>query len=188
MNQWAKYNPDEAAKLMQAAGISKSNEYTIHMYPYNETYTPEATFLINSLQKVGMTAKLKVYDYNNWIANVYYSLNPKAYSGMLYGPDNLDRIQQQLFDRYSKTSNRNHAFIVDNEMEKWLPEFSAAKGPDEAKVVSNKIQQRSVDQAYAAYRPQPTSPLAWDPSVQNYEGQTEFSYQSSFRMAFLWMN
>ena len=185
---WAKYNPEEATKLMQAAGVSSSTEYTMHMYPYNETYTPEATLLINSLQKVGMKTKLKVYDYNNWIANVYYTTDPKAWNGLLYGPDNLDRIQQQLFDRFNKTSNRNHSFVNDAEMQKLLPDFTSAKGPEEAKVVANKIQQRSVDQAYATYRPQPTSPLAWDPSVKNYEGQSEFLYQTSFRNAFLWID
>ena len=184
---WAKYNPDEAAKLVQAAGVSSSANYQIHMYPYNEAYTPEAQLLIGSLKKIGISSTLKVYDYNNWIANVYYTTDPKAYSGMLYGPDNLDRIQQQLFDRFSKTSNRNHAFINDPQMEQWLTDFTSSKGPDDAKVVANKIQQRSVDQAYATYRPQPTSPLAWDPSLQNYEGETPFSYQTSVRAAFLWL-
>ena len=124
---------------------------------------------------------------NNWIANVYYTLNPKAYSGMLYGPDNLDRVQQQLSDRFSKTSNRNHSFVSDQQMQQWLKDFNAAKNQDEAKKVANNIQQRSVDQAWAVYRPQPTSPLAWDPSIQNYEGQGEFLYQNSFRNAFLWI-
>jgi ABC-type transport system substrate-binding protein len=183
---WAKFNPAEATKLMQAAGVNSSTPYTIHMYPYNETYTPEATFLIDSLAKVGMKSNLKVYDYNNWIANVYYTTNPQAYSGMLYGPDNLDRYQQQLYDRFSKTSNRNHAFISDPQMQQWLTDFSSAKGAAEAQPISNKIQERSVDQAFAVYRPQPTSPLAWDPSVKNYEGQVAFSYQTTFRDAFLW--
>ena len=188
VNQWAKYNVAEATKLVQAAGVSSSTNFQIHMYPYNESYTPEATLLINALKGIGIQSSLKVYDYNNWIANVYYSLDPKAYSGMLYGPDNLDRLPQQLADRFSKTSNRNHAFINDSTMEKLLVDFAASKGPDDAKLVANNIQQRSVDQAYATYRPQPTSPIFWDPSVQNYEGQREFLYQNSYRSAFLWLN
>ena len=185
---YLKYDAAEATKLVQAAGVSSSASYTIHMYPYNETYTPEAQFLINGLQKIGIKSSLKVYDYNNWIANVYFApgADPKSYSGMLYGPDNLDRLQQQLSDRFSKTSNRNHSFVADPQMQQWLIDFAASKSTEEAKTVANKLQTRSIDQAYAAYRPQPTSPLAWDPDVQNYEGQTEMLYQNSYRDAFIW--
>lgn len=183
---YAKYNRADAAKLVQAAGVSSSKSYTIHVYP-TATYVSDGQLMVDSLKAIGVTSSLKTYDYNNFIAEVYYTLDPKTWSGMLIGPDNLDRYQQQLSDRFSKTSNRNHSFVNDPQMEQWLSDFSAAKGAADAQPISNNIQQRSVDQAYAVYKPQGTSPIAWDPSVQNFEGETEFLYQNSFRDAFLWI-
>jgi len=183
VSKWAKYDVAEAKKLVEAAGVSASTSFEMHMYPYDPTYTPEAQFLIESLAKIGVTAKLKVYEYNNWVTTAYLG----KYSGLLYGPDNLDRLTQQFADRLLKNSSRNHSVVQDEGVQKLLADFAAAKGPDEAKAVSEKIQMRSIDQAFAVYRPQPVSPEMWDPSIQNYDGVQAILYDGAgYRDAYVW--
>ncbi|MFA7248129.1 MAG: ABC transporter substrate-binding protein [Dehalococcoidia bacterium] len=181
--KWLKVDIAEAKKLIDAAGVTTAKTFTIHMYPYSPDYTPEAQFLIDSLKKIGVNSALKVYEYNNWLATAYTG----KYEDLLYGPDNLDRVTQQLSDRFTATSERNHSGVQDAEMQKMLADFGAAKTPADAKAVSDKIQTRSVDQAFAVYRPQPVSPLTWDPSIQNYDGQAPILYHTFYRDAFSWL-
>ena len=181
--KWLKYDPAEAKKLVDAAGVSASTAFTMHMYPYNDTYTPESQLLIDSFSKIGVTAKLKVYEYNNWLATAYVG----QYSGLLYGPDNLDRVTQQVADRLLSNSSRNHSAIKDEVAQKLLADFAAAKGPADGKAVLDQIQIRSVDQAFAVYRPQPVTPKLWDPALQNYDGQAAIYYQNYYRDAFEWL-
>ena len=115
---------------------------------------------------------------------VYYG----DYEGRMYGPDNLDRIPQQVSERMLESSNRNHSHVHDPEIQQWLLDFNAAPGPEEAKPIVAKLQTKSVDQAYTVYRPQATSPQAWDPELQNYEGEQPFNYHNTgYRGAFLWI-
>jgi len=183
VSKWVKFDPAEAKKLIEAAGVSAATAFELHMYPYNNSYTPEAQFLIESMGKIGVTAKLKVYDYNNWIANAYIG----NYKGLLYGPDNLDRLTQQLADRLLDTSSRNHSDIKDKETQQYLKDFASAKGPQDAKPVVDKIQIRSIDQAFAVYSPQPVSPAMWEPSIQNYGGESAINYQGTgYKDAYHW--
>jgi len=183
VSQWLQLNVAEGRKLIDAAGVSADTVFELHMYPYNNSYTPEAQFLMESMSKVGVTAKLKVYEYNNWLTNAYIG----NYSGLLYGPDNLDRVTQQLADRLLATSSRNHSDVKDAETQKLIGDFASAKGPEDAKPIVDKIQTRSVDQAFAVYSPQPTSPTFWEPTLQNYDGESPISYHAQgYRDAFYW--
>ena len=180
---WLKYDQAEAKKLLSAAGFSSSTEHLVHMYPYDDSYTPQVTFLMDSLSKVGVTTKLKVYEANNWATTA----NVGQYTGFRYGPANLDRISQQFLERYLKGSQRNHWDITSDEDQQLIKSFWSAKGQPEAKAVADTIQTKSVDQAWGVWRPQPVSPVLWDAAVQNYEGAGAVNYQTLYRSAFYWL-
>ncbi len=183
VQQWLKFDPANSKKLFDAAGITAANNFTVHMYPYTPGYTPEVQLLMDQLGKAGMKTTLKVYDYNNWLATAYTG----KYNDILYGPDNLDRVTQQFADRFTPKGERNHSNVDDAEMTKMLKDFESVKGATEAKPISEAMQTRSVDQAFAVYRPQPVSPLMWDPTIQNYDGQGQIYYQQYYRDAFNWI-
>lgn len=185
VSQWVAFNPAEATKLLAAAGVSGDTAFDMHMYPYNESYTPEAQLLIDQLNDVGMTLELRILEYNNWISTVYYG----EYEGTMYGPDNLDRIPQQLSTRLLASGNRNHSHVTDPEVQQWLLDFNGAAGAEDAKVIANKLQEKSMDQAYAVYRPQAQSPQAWDPALQNWNGEVSIYYaDAGYRPAYLWLD
>ena len=182
--KWAKYDPAEAKKLVDAAGVP-AKTYVMHMYPYDSSYTPESQLLQDSLKKVGINTSVKIYEYNNWLSSAYIG----KYDDLLYGPDNLDRITQQLADRLLKGSSRNHSDVSDDDAQKLLTQFQAAKGAQDAKQFSDQLQIRSVDQTYAVYRPQGTTPHSWDAAIQNYgeKGDLAMYYQNYYRDAFYWL-
>ncbi|MFA7250133.1 MAG: ABC transporter substrate-binding protein [Dehalococcoidia bacterium] len=182
ITQWLKFNQAEAKKLIDAAGIKSSTVFDIHMYPYSATTTADGQLMVDSFAKVGVSTKLKIYEYNNWSATVYAG----PYHGLLWGPDNLDRITQQLSDRLLANSHRNHSQVQDADTQKMLSDFAAAKGPADAKPIADRIQLRSVDQAFAVYKPQGVAMRFWDPALQNYDGQDALWYQDPYQMAFMW--
>jgi len=182
--KWLKHDPAEATKLTAAAGISASKEYIIHEYPYSATTTSDCQLMIDSFRKVGLNTKLKVYEYNNWLATAYIG----KYDDLLYGPDNLDRITQQLADRLQAGSSRNHSDVGDDTTTKLLKDFQGAKGPTEAKPINDQLQLRSVDQAFCVYKPQGVSMHMWDANLMNYGDNGDYAlyYQDSYRAAFMW--
>lgn len=176
------YNPAEATKLISAAGIT-GKTYVMHEYPYDSSYEAQCQFLIDALSKIGIKHTLKVYEYNNWIATAYQG----KYEGTLFTQNNLDRVSAQLEDRLLKGSLRNTSSINDDATQKLLKDFWAAKGPAEAKPISDALQLRSVDQVFAVHRPIIPQPVLWNPALQNFEGQTSINYTSNWRTAFYWM-
>lgn len=184
--QYLKYNPAEAKKLVEAAGVSSNTTYQIHEFPYDTSYEANCQFLIDAMGKVGIKAAIKVYERNNWLASAY--TDSKTFTGMMYTVDALDRIPAQLADRLTKNNGRNHSNIQDDTLEKLLNGYLLAKGEAEAKPIVNNIQTRTVDQAFAVYRPQPSAPTMWDPALQNFEGQTPVGYQTQYQPTFLWLN
>ena len=182
VQQWLKFNPAEAKKLIDAAGVTARTVFEVNVYPYSAATTAEAQLMMDSLSKVGISTKMKVFEYNNWATTAYIG----QYNGLLYGPDNLDRVTQQFADRLLANSSRNHSLVQDEQTQKLISAFSAAKGPEDAKAPSDDIQTRSVDQAFAVYRPQGVALLFWDPALQNYDGQAALLYQDVYQKAFMW--
>lgn len=186
VQQWLKHNPAEGKKLLEAAGIRSTTDYTLNYYPYDPTYQPLAQFITDSASKIGMTLKSKVFEYNNWLATAFIGM----YQDLLLNPDaGIDRVSSGLVDRMSKgtTNNpKNHSNISDDETQKMLRDFWAAKSEAAAKEIAKRVQTRSVDQVFSIYGPQPASPTMWDPGLQNYEGHRSFNYQYNYRTAFMW--
>ncbi len=182
VTKWLKFDIAEAKKLIDAAGIPSSQVFEINLYPYSASTTAEAQLMADSLSKIGITTKMKVFEYNNWATTAYIG----KYNGLLYGPDNLDRVTQQFADRLLANSSRNHSLIQDAEAQKLIAAFSEAKGPAEAKAPADALQMRSIEQAFAVYRPQGVQMLFWDPAMQNYDGQTALWYQDVYQKAFMW--
>ncbi len=180
--KWLKYDVAEAKKLIDAVGVEPGKVFDINMYPYGAVYTAESQLMQDSLAKIGIESKIKVFEYNNWATTAYIG----DYDGLLYGPDNLDRVTQQFADRLLKNSHRNHSLIQDEETQQLISQFSGAKGPEDAKAPSDKIQIRSVDQAFAVYKPQGVALRLWDPALQNYNGEAALFYQDVYQKAFMW--
>ena len=183
--KWLKYDVAEAKKLVDAAGIKSSTEYLLNYYPYDPTYTPQAQLLIDSANKIGITIKGKIYEYNNWLASAFIG----KYDGLLYSPDaGLDRVSSGLADRLLKGSIKNHSDVSDDETQEMLKNFVGAKTDAAAKDLAKRLQIRSVDQAFSVYSPAPSATTLWDPALQNYEGERAFNYQYNYRYTFTWLS
>jgi ABC-type transport system substrate-binding protein len=184
IRQWLQHDPQKARQLLNAAGIAEGAEYLVNYYPYSTSYAPNYQLFSDMWSKAGVKTKVKTWEYNDWIANAYVG----DYTDILFGPDNLDRLTQMVYDRLSPGSNRNHSNVNDPNVKKLLDDFGAASDPQKARDIIREIQTISVDQAYAVYMPQAYSPNAWDPRLNNYEGHNGFAYHSGFRAAFLWFS
>jgi ABC-type transport system substrate-binding protein len=182
VKQWLVFDPAKAKQLMSAAGVA-DREFLVNYHAYNTTYHSNYPLLADGWSKADIKLKtVKIWEYNDWIANAYIG----DYTDLLYGPDNLDRLTQMLYDRLSPGSNRNHSNVNDPAMKTLLDQFTGAPDVEKAKEAARAIQLRSVDQMYCAYHPQSTSPVAWDARLNNYEGENPVLYGQGYRAAFMW--
>lgn len=182
VQQWLKYNPAESKKLLDAAGFSSTTKHLLNILQ-QDSYIPEAQFIQEQLGKIGISTDIKLWEAGAWAAGP----NAAKFTGFKLYPNVLDRISQMFFERFLKGSTKNSWGVEDDESQQLLRDFWAAKGFDEAKVISDKIQLRSVDQGWGVWRPQVSVPVFWDPKLQNYEGHGALYYQNIYRTAFYWL-
>lgn len=181
--QWFKYDVQKAKQLLSAAGYADGFDTELFQTPqYGASYMTEAELLQEFLAKIGVRAAIKNVEYSQWISQHYTG----KYTGMFWGPDNLDRLTQQFLSRYASWSTRNHPVVKDPEVDRRLAAWRAISDLKKSKEAAWDLQKYFADQAYAVYRPQPFSASAWQPYLKNYEGEAEFLYDYGFRSAFMW--
>jgi ABC-type transport system substrate-binding protein len=82
---WLRYAPDEAKKLLAAAGFPDGFATTAAFTPrYGETYQFALERVIGDLKLVGITVEPKSYEYGEWIADIYRG--EYKFEGFLWGP------------------------------------------------------------------------------------------------------
>lgn len=181
--QWLKYDVARAKQLLAAAGYPDGFETTLHQTPqYGASYMTEAELLQEFLAKAGIKASINNVEYSRWISEHYTG----KYSGLFWGPDNLDRLTQQFLSRYASWSSRNHPNVKDPEVDRRLADWRAIIDLQKAKEAAWELQKWLTDQAYAVFRPQNYGAVAWQPYLKNYEGEAEFLYDYGIRSSFLW--
>lgn len=181
--QWFQYDVAKAKQLLAAAGYPNGFEVTMVQTPqYGASYMTEAELLQEFLSKVGIKVNIQNVEYSQWITQQYLG----KYSGLFWGPDNLDRLTQQFLSRYASWSSRNHPNVRDPDVDRRLAQWRAITDTQKAKEYAWDMQKFFADQCYCVFRPQPYSYVAWHPFLKNYEGQPEFYYDYGFRWAFLW--
>ena len=181
--QWLKYDPQQAKQLLAAAGFPNGLTTTLSQTPqYGADSTAQGELMQQFLGKVGITANIATIEYSQWIATTYLG----QFHGLMWGPDNLDRLSQQMLSRFASWSTRNHGNVKDPNTDKMLADWRAISDTQKSKQAAWDIQKYLADQSYWVFAPQGTSNSAWQPYLKNFEGETVFDYENGFRNAFLW--
>ena len=83
--KWLRYAPDEAKKLLAAAGYPDGFDTTAVFTPrYGQIYQFSLERVIGDLQLVGINVEPISYEYGEWISDIYRG--DYAFDGFLWGP------------------------------------------------------------------------------------------------------
>lgn len=181
--QWLTYDPGKAKQLLAAAGYPDGFETTLNLTAfYGPSFQTEGELVQEFLGKVGIKASINTVEYSRWISETYLG----KYTGMVWGPDSLDRLTAQMIRRYSSWSDTNRSKVNDPDLDRRLVEWRGISDPQKSKETAWDLQKYMVDQSWAIYRPEAYTAFCWQPYVKNYEGETEFAYETFYRSTFLW--
>jgi peptide/nickel transport system substrate-binding protein len=146
------YNPALARKLLKQAGLAGGFETTLWVMPVSRPYMPQpekiARAIQDSLEAVGIHAKLVTHDWSTYLAKVYAGEHGLALLGWVSTADPSD-ILEHLFDADNavKPHASNISFFRDKTVHTLLDQAEIESDPGRRMEAFLKVQQIVHDQA-----------------------------------------
>jgi ABC-type transport system substrate-binding protein len=164
---WYEFKPDEASKMMQAAGFTADSPLKMEMPSFY--YRVELAELVvpginSELPEVDIT--FREVD-NPTHVTLMSDRNFDDAIGFLWGPAGFS-MDQWVYPFYHSTGGTNYGSINDPTLDALLEKNRATTNVDDQKVVWKDIFDRIHDQVYQAWFPEPLVRVAWHNYVMNY--------------------
>ena len=142
---WLRYDPDEAMKLLQAAG-AEGLEIVNSYYAYTKGFEQHTEVLQAQLQKAGIKMSGGKVDYtefnSQWVPSKLPDVSTSAWSTSGYDADNW------FHGQVHSQSPGNRWRINDPQIDEWAEAQQIELDPDARKELWQKIWDQDADQAY----------------------------------------
>ena len=142
---WLRYDPDEAMKLLQAAG-AEGLEIVNSYYAYTKGFEQHTEVLQAQLQKAGIKMSGGKVDYtefnSQWVPSKLPDVSTSAWSTSGYDADNW------FHGQVHSQSPGNRWRINDPQIDEWAEAQQLELDPDARKELWQKIWDQDADQAY----------------------------------------
>lgn len=144
LGRWYGYDPAEAKKLIDAAGISGQN-FELLYYPYRPNYDDFANLLLEDLRKVGLSLTIKKVDYATFNA----SWVPGTFNDFAFGWKAIPVASDDIFSGYYRSdSTLNRWGIKDSQVDALVDKQRRATTTDERRSVWKQIWDMDLDQMW----------------------------------------
>lgn len=174
------YNPAEAKKLLQAAGVENLSVDFKFTNGYGQAQVADTELLKDLLSKVGITLNIDVQEYAAFVGSVMTS-NP-TYKQMSYvGVRFMGDPDEMLWDMFHPTGSKNFAKVNDPQLTPLLQKQRATLDPQARKQVVDDIQKYLAVKNYYVYAPAFSSLSAWQPWTANYRPQVSYDTGNQYR-------
>ncbi len=155
--KYFKHNPDEAKKLLQAAGVTDTAMPYQYTNRYGDTFVSLAEAAGNMLTEAGFKLTPEVQDYNSkYITHTFLG----DFQGIVYGLESTltpGGYAQRLFSK----DPANHGRVLEPEMEDLVKKQAVELDPQARTQIFYDMQRKQGDQMY--YVPaQSSSTTTWD--------------------------
>ena len=142
---WLRYDPDEAVKLLQAAG-AEGLEIVNSYYAYTKGFEQHTEVVQQQLAEAGITMSGGKVDYtefnSQWVPSKLPDVSTSAWSTSGYDPDNW------FHGQVHSQSPGNRWRINDPEIDVWAEAQQIELDPDARKELWQKIWDKDVDEVY----------------------------------------
>jgi peptide/nickel transport system substrate-binding protein len=177
LGNWMRYDPDEAAKLLQAAGAQGLVMNDLH-YNYLSDWTQKAEVYVNELDTIGVKLNLTAGEYNQFNSvrqnGQIEDMTVTGFANGGVGADGATRI------RLSSTSAGNIFHVNDPTIEPLLEAQKNELDGDKRREILKQIYDREMDQMYGV--PFPTGPYynAQQPWVRGLRPDSSLGWNYSY--------
>jgi peptide/nickel transport system substrate-binding protein len=145
LGPWARYDPNEAKQLLDAAGASNFSMDNIY-FAYSEAYNRIAEILVAQFRDIGVTMTGGKADYtefnSQWIGRKLPEVSTVGWATSGFDADNW------FYGQVHSQSPGNRWNINDPQIDQWAEEQQVELEPEARKAIWRKIWDRELDQAY----------------------------------------
>jgi peptide/nickel transport system substrate-binding protein len=155
------YNPDEARKLLKAAGADNLEFELVHYYLFRS-----APIIQDMLRQIGVKVNVRAID-NPTSIQIHTARNYPDTTETIWGPPNYS-IDGWLSPFYLTGGGLNYNFVSDPELDKMIKDQRRETDATKRKALLKQISQRLNDQNYEVWWPQAWYREAWAGFVKNF--------------------
>lgn len=119
---------EKAKKLLAEAGYADGLSFDIKVPSNYQPHIDTAQIIVEQLKEVGVTANIKLIEWDTWLSDVY---SGRDFQATVVGVDASTMTARALLERFTSTSSKNFINFNDQEYDKLLGE--ALKTVDDAK-------------------------------------------------------
>jgi peptide/nickel transport system substrate-binding protein len=169
--QWFKYDPDEAKKLLEAAGYTNAvpMRFVFTNNIYGERFNQAAEAIAGMLKEGGFDAQVVTQDYQReYIAptGTFFGGN---FESVFYGlQTGFSDPHDYLFNMYHTRGARNHSGVRDAQLDAMIDQEGATLDDQERIRLVQEIQRYMADKVYYATTAVGTAYTGVQPWVKNY--------------------
>ena len=146
LGKWWRYDPEEAKKLLSAAGADGLTFDLLYSNTSNLQNSLQNEVLAEQLRRVGVTAKLRSLDYNEYLAMwAGHAGEAEAYDGFAAFGSTADHF---VYGLHHSQSPSNRSRIDDPEVDAWAEQHQVELDPEARTELARKVWSRVLDQVY----------------------------------------
>ena len=183
--QWLKYDPEAAKKLLAEAGFPSgldAGEF-LSSDGYGVTTVNQAEFIKASFASAGVTSRLVLKPYAEWLTTGHAGL----YESMAYGPSTpYMSLDEWSYGMLHSASAANKCHCNDPTLDKLLDQQRLETNTEKRKQIFHEMQRLVFDQVYYLFAPLGSTNQVNYPYVKNLFPKG--TYQTGLRYEIVWLD
>jgi peptide/nickel transport system substrate-binding protein len=187
LGPWWRYAPDEAKKLLQAAG-AENFEFDIVYYNYRDQWnTQQNEAIIPMFADVGITMNAFKVDYTEFNSQLIQRTFEETADGW---PAPAQDASGYFFNQVRSDSGGNRWRIDDPDIDQWADDQQFELDPDARREIHRKIWDRILDRAYRVEKASGPSYYLYQPWAKGFQWSWQASdfYEWGAQLHHIWLD
>ncbi len=142
------YDTDKAKELLAKAGYPDGFSFSITVPSNYQPHIEAAQVVSEQLKKIGVTADIKLVEWNSWLSDVY---SGRQFEATLIGVDASSLTASAMLDRFVSDADNNFTNYSNSEYDDLYAKLYTASSDDERVQIYQDLQKNLADNAANMY-------------------------------------
>ena len=143
-----KPDPEKAKELLASAGYPDGFTFSITVPSNYQPHIEAAQVVAEQLKKIGVTAEIKLVEWNTWLSDVY---SMRQYEATLIGVDASSLTAGAMLDRFRSDADNNFTNYSNKDYDALCEKLYSATTDDERTAIYKDLEKNLADNAANIY-------------------------------------